>query len=215
MIRSFLTTTCVVVALGLVYACGSDQSLAPAAHSWRGADGAPNADRSDPEVDTVVTLGRATYLAHDMSESAFIGPDGGEIDVDQTGASIIFPPGALARRTKITMTVKAGWNVAFEFAPHGVVFAAPVTVQQDLGYTVANTTKAAAKIQAGYFQRSLDTAFLDGSRSIARVSELRTVSLAHDVNSLVASFFVYHFSGYLMSSGFAGGGGDTGSDTPP
>lgn len=214
MSRSVLTTACVVVALGVVYACGSDQSLAPVARSWRGASPF-NSDRADPPVDTIVTLRRLSYLADDVSESAFIGPDGGEIDVVGTGASIVFPAGALARRTKITMTVKAGWNAAYEFAPHGTVFAAPVTVQQDLSYTVANNAKAAAGVQAGYFARNLDTAFLDGAHSVARVSELRKVSLTHALNSLVASFFIYHFSGYLMSSGFAGGGGDTGGDSSP
>jgi len=218
MIRRILTTACALVALGLLYACGSERLLAPAANSWYdgGAKRPANADRSDPNVDTVAALKRSDYLANDISESAFIGPEGGEIDIDQTGSSIVFSPGAFSRRTRVTMTVKAGWNVAFEFAPHGIVFAAPVTVQQELSYTVADNPSNAAKLQAGYFQRNLDSIFLDMGQSVARVSELRHASIGRRLNSLVANFSIYHFSGYLMSSGFAGGGGDTaGIDSLP
>jgi hypothetical protein len=210
MMRRILTTACALVALGLLYACGSDRSLAPVAHSWRGAAGFLNSDRSDPDWATIVTLRRSAYLANDISQSAVIGPDGGEIDIDDAGTRIVFPAGALSRRTRITMTVKAGWNVAYEFGPHGITFGAPVIVQQDLSYTVAKSAKAAAKVQAGYYQRSLDTAFLDPLRSVARVSELRQVTLDRTLNSLVANFYIYHFSGYILSSGFTGGGGDAG-----
>ena len=209
MIRKILTTALVLVALGVVYACGSDRPLGPLSHSWNAARGTVNHDQSDTQLDTVFALRRSSYLPNNISQSAMIGPDGGEIDVDGTGARIVFPAGALARRTRISMTAKAGWNVAYEFGPHGITFDAPVTVQQDLNYTVANTAGAAIRVQAGYFQRSLDTAFLDPSQSIARVSELRPVWLDHTLNSLVASFYIYHFSGYILSSGFTGGGGDS------
>ena len=175
--------------------------------------GVSNFDRSDPNVDTVVTLKRSAYLADDLSESAFIGPEGGEIDIDDVGARIVFPAGALSRRTRITMTAKAGWSVAYEFGPHGITFGAPVIVQQNLSYTLAKSPRAAAKVQAGYFDRSLDTVFLDPSRSVARVSELRQVSLDRALNSFVASFYIYHFSGYILSSGFAGSGGDAADST--
>ena len=215
MIRKFLTTAGAFVALGVVFACNSDRSVAPVVTSWRSPVGLVRADRNDPDIDTVVTLKRTAYLADDVTESAVIGPDGGEIDIDDVGARVIFPAGALSRRTRITMTVKAGWSVAYEFGPHGITFGAPVTVQQDLSYTTAKSARAAATVQAGYFQRSLDTAFLDPSHSVARVSELRQVFLERVLNSLVANFYIYHFSGYLMSSGFAGGGSDTGSDSLP
>jgi hypothetical protein len=215
MSRKFLTTASALVALGVVFACSSDRSVAPDVASWRSPVGLVRTDRGDPDIDTVVTLRRTAYLADDITESALIGPDGGEIDIDGTGARVVFPPGALSRQTRIAMTVKAGWNVAYEFGPHGISFDAPVAVQQDLSYTVANNVRAASKVQAGYFQRSLDTAFLDQSRSLARVSELRQVFVDRVLNSLVATFYIYHFSGYMMSSGFAGGGTDTGSDSLP
>jgi hypothetical protein len=211
--RRFLTTASVLFALGVTFACNSDRSTAPATSWWHSPGGLGRADRADPAADTIVTLKRTTYLASDVSESAVIGPDGGAIDIDGTGARVIFPAGALSRRTRITMTVKAGWSVAYEFGPHGITFGAPVTVQQDLSYAELANASAAAKVQAGYYQRNLDTAFLDPSHSTARVSELRPVSLARALNSLVASFYIYHFSGYILSSGFAGDGASTGDST--
>ena len=212
MIRRFLTTACALVALGLLFACNSERSVAPAVHLGRGPAGLASFDRSDPDVDTVVALRRSSYLADDISESAFIGPEGGTISIDEAGARIVFPSGALQRRTRITMTAKAGWNVAYEFGPHGITFDAPVLVQQELSATVANRVTDAIKVRAGYFQRNLDSVFLDQSQSVARVSELRGIVLERPINSLVADFYISHFSGYILSSGFAGDAG-SGSDS--
>ncbi|HEY2374875.1 MAG TPA: hypothetical protein VGH98_02775 [Gemmatimonadaceae bacterium] len=211
MIRKILTIAGALVALGFAYACNSDRSLAPVTHSLGTAE-LVRTDRSVPDLATVIALRRSVYLTDDVTESAVIGPDGGEIAIEESGSKIVFPAGALPRNTRIKMTAKAGWNVAYEFSPHGITFAVPVTVQQDLGFTVINGAAAAAKVQAGYFQGSLDSVFLDDSRSIARVSELRNTALGHPLNSLVAKFYIYHFSGYILSSGFAGDGGDSASD---
>jgi hypothetical protein len=74
--------------------------------------------------------------------------------------------------------------------------------------------KDATKLEAGYYQDSLTDALVDPSQSLARVSELRRVDLDLPVNPRVAKFYIYHFSGYILSSGFAGGAGDTGGDGP-
>jgi hypothetical protein len=210
MIRKFLLAAGVIAVLGIAYACSSDKILAPSGQFSRGSALPANADLSDPDIDTVITLQRAVYLPEDVSESAVIDPDGGEIGIAASGATIVFPPGALSKRTRITMTAKAGWNVAYEFSPHGIEFAQPVVVQQDLSYTLAYRMKDAATVQAGYFRKSLDSIFLDSRKSVARVSELRNVELDPALNPRVAKFFIYHFSGYILSSGFAGGSGDTG-----
>jgi len=112
------------------------------------------------------------------------------------------------------MTAKAGWNVAYEFAPHGIAFDAPVSVEQDLALTAASRMSDATKLEAGYYQDSLRDALVDPSQSLARVSELRSVDLDLPLNPRVATFYIFHFSGYILSSGFAGGAGDTGGDEP-
>lgn len=218
MSRQLLAALGVAIALGTVYACAADKTLDPSGHAARGSMPSANATHAqhdvDPAVVTIVALRRIFYQPRDLSASAFIGPEGGEITVPLSGATIVFPPGALDKRTRITMTAKAGWNVAYEFAPHGIVFAAPVTVEQDLTLTAASRMKDATKLEAGYFRDSLSDALVDPSQSLALVSELRRVDLDLPLNPRVAQFYIYHFSGYILSSGFAGSGGDTGGDQP-
>jgi hypothetical protein len=238
MIRKVLSATALLIAIALVYGCGSDAATAPSDVSrFRGSLAAQdplghgsgliesnnaalgtNADpvhpASDtalinPGIDTVLVLKRPFYLPKDVSVSAEIGSQGGEINVKEAGGKIDFPPGALRERTRITMTAKAGWNFAYEFEPHGITFDKPVKIQQDLKYTVADRGKDAKNLTAGYYSRDLNGSFLDPWKFFARVSELRHVAVDHPANPRVAKFYIYHFSGYLMSSGFKGGmGGD-------
>ncbi|HEY7237063.1 MAG TPA: hypothetical protein VH539_23075, partial [Gemmatimonadaceae bacterium] len=86
-------------------------------------------------------------------------------------------------------------------------FAAPVMIQQDLKYTQARSARDAKNVQAGYYPENLGGIFLDDRRSIARVSELRSVDLDYPPNPHVAWFYIRHFSGYLMSEGIANGVG--------
>src|SRR5689334_14824217 len=88
--------------------------------------------------DTGLVLKRLTPLTSDISASAVIGPKGGSIKLDGAGAKIDIPAGALSEATTITMTALAGANVAYEFQPHGITFAQPVKVQQDLRVTWAS-----------------------------------------------------------------------------
>lgn len=238
MIRKVLSATGLLIAMALVYGCGSDAATAPSgvsrfrsslasqdpsghgsgltetSNAALGANSDPVHPASDtalinPGIDTVLVLKRPFLLAKDVSVSADIGPQGGEIKINEAGAKIDFPPGALRENTRITMTAKAGWNVAYEFAPHGITFDKPVKIQQDLKYTLAYRMKDAKSLTAGYYQQDLNGSFLDRWKLFARVSELRHVDVDHPANPRVAKFYIYHFSGYLMSSGFKGGmGGD-------
>ena len=141
-------------------------------------------------IDTVVTLSRAVLLTTDVSQSAIIGPEGGTLEIAASG----------------------GWNVAYEFAPHGITFAVPVMVEQSLGNLLAGG--GARALQAGYYQDDLGAVLVDTRQSLARVTELRQVLLDRPTDPRVARFFISHFSGYIMSSGFAsgGGGGSDGGD---
>jgi hypothetical protein len=215
--RRLLPALGILLALGAAYACHSDSTLAPSASSGsRLSAGTAQSGRRDvdPATVTVVALRRNFNLPTDVSASAVIGPQGGEIDLWAAGAKIVFPAGALSSPTRITMTAKAGWSVAYEFSPHGITFDMPVTVQQDLNWTSYQSGDG-GKVQAGYYQDSLSKALVGPGLSIARVTELRRVDLDRPLNPCIATFYIYHFSGYLMSSGFAGaGGGDDGGDQP-
>ena len=217
MSRQLLAALGVAIALGTAYACSSDKTLAPSGFSGHGSISSNTAQSHrdvDPGEVTIVALRRSFYLPRDISVSEFVGPNGGEITVPLSGATIVFPSGALSARTKITMTAKAGWNVAYEFAPHGIAFARPVAVEQDLTLTAAMRMKDATRLGAGYYRDSLTDALLDQNQSLARVSELRRVDLDLPLNPRLATFYIYHFSGYMMSSGFTGRGGDTDGGLP-
>jgi hypothetical protein len=166
----------------------------------------------NPGEDTVLALKRPFNLTTDISESAEIGPQGGEININAVGGKIDIPPGALREKVRITITAKAGWNVAYEFLPHGISFDKPVKIQQDLKYTTAYRVKDAKSLTAGYYSANFNSIFLDPWRFFARVSELRHVEVDKPVNPRVAKFYIYHFSGYLMSSGFKGGLGNGDGD---
>ena len=213
MLRKLLFVLGATVTLGIANGCGSESALAPANHErYSALDIIPAQGAVRASIDTVVTLSRAVLLTRDVSASAIIGPEGGTLEIAASGGRITFPPGALTTRMRVTMTAKAGWNVAYEFAPHGITFAVPVIVEQSLGNLLASG--GARALQAGYYQDDLDAVLVDTRQSLARVTELRQVLLDRPTDPRVARFFISHFSGYIMSSGFAsgGGGGSDGGD---
>jgi hypothetical protein len=113
----------------------------------------------------------------------------------------------LSAPTLITMTAKAGWNVAYEFEPHGLQFSAPVKIQQDLKSTFAYKLKDGRSLQGAYFS-DLDHSFVDPWKLFASVRDVRAAQADREHNPRIAKFYIFHFSGYLMSSGFKGGFGD-------
>lgn len=216
MIRKLLPAVCGVFALGIAIGCGSESVFAPPATGHGSAITAPAraTTGSGDATDTVVALARRSPLDHDISATAVIGPAGGSITLDAAGATIVFPPGALDSPRQIKMTAKAGANVAYEFCPHGITFAVPVVVRQDLTLTQANANDFRT-LQAGYFSRGLDAIFVDGAKSLAAVSEIRGVNLDTPSNPRIGTFYISHFSGYIVSTGFADGGGSDSSFAQP
>ena len=214
--QKLLPAVCGVVALGIAIGCGSDSVLTPTISSRGSASITPAAQArtgGGDETDTVVALTRKWPLDHDITATATIGPAGGSITIDAAGATIVFPPGALDTPRQIKMVAKAGATVAYEFCPHGITFAAPVAVQQNLTFTRASAADLRA-LQAGYYKNSLDAIFVDPGNAIVRVSELRGIDLDKPSNPRIGTFYISHFSGYIVSTGFAGGGGDSSSTQP-
>jgi len=216
MSRKLLPVVCGVVALGIAIGCGSESVLAPTTtgHGTSSVN-APARARigSGDTTDVVIPLARKWPLDHDISATATIGPAGGSITLDAAGATIVFPAGALDSPRQIKMTAKAGANVAYEFCPHGITFAVPVMVQQNLTFTRASASDVGT-LQAGYYKQGLDAIFVDPGKSLARVSEIRGVDLDRPSNPRIATFYISHFSGYIISTGFAGGGSDSSSAQP-
>lgn len=141
-------------------------------------------------------LQRTTALAAPITVSKSIGPDGGTLAIPEAGVTVVVPRGALAATTKITMTARAGSLVAYDFAPHGIVFAKPLVFTQQLRGTNA-TLLNAPLLQLGYYE---DASLLTKTGGL--VSEL----LGGTVNTLTWTFTssIPHFSGYMVSCGRGG-----------
>lgn len=202
-----------LLAAAVVNGCGSDASTAPTTRETRLENRVHRPSDTgiiDSDIDTVRVLRRPFSIAMDISASADIGPEGGEIKIKSAGAKIEFPAGALRQTTHITMVAKAGQYVAYEFEPHGIAFDKAVKVQQDLKYTLAYRRDVANYLTAAYYTGDLNSIFVDRRKLFARVSEVRRVDLDRRVNPRVAKFYIHHFSGYIMSSGFKGADGDSG-----
>src|SRR5690242_3078228 len=214
MSRSVVRSLCVLLILGAASACSSHEPTAPARAPLAAVpsiEPGPGIAAAASASQAVITLARSSYLTHDLTAAATIGPEGGSIEIPVAGARIVFPAGAINEPTHIKMTAKAGWNVAYEFCPHGIVFNLPVALEQDLDFTVAKQSDLRT-LQAGYFAQGLEAIFADRGKSIAWVSDVRGVALDSPGNPRRGRFFIYHFSGYIFSTGFApsdSGGDDT------
>ena len=107
------------------------------------------------------------------------------------------PAGAVAVPTDFSATAVHGRAVAYEFQPHGVRFAKPLVLTQELrgtewfGVPLLN-------FRAGYFS---DRTKLDTENALVQLDEILPLSL--DLLRLQARFNVQHFSGYVISTGRA------------
>jgi hypothetical protein len=176
--------------------CGGDQPTRPLLRQ-----SPPEAPASDllgglTSLIGVNGLQRTTPLAAPITVTKVIGPEGGTLAIPQAGVTVVVPRGALVTTTTITMTARAGSLVAYDFAPHGVVFAKPLVFSQQLRGTNA-TLLSAPLLGLGYYR---DPSLL--SKSGGLVSEL----LNGTVNTLSWTFTstIPHFSGYIVTCGRRG-----------
>ena len=102
------------------------------------------------------------------------------------------PPLALASQQQITITAVAGSNVAYEFAPHGLKFNLPLVVTQSLAGTQAGANGSVNPL-------SLFAGYYPDSTKPTSITELLNVNL--NLLNQVATFSVWHFSGYILASG--------------
>jgi hypothetical protein len=137
---------------------------------------------------------RNTAIAAD-SASAVIGSGGGVITIPSAGLKVVVPSGALGQATQITVKAPAGRGVWYEFAPHGLQFAKPLQVTQDLRGTNYSSLLS-PKLKAAYFQDGT----IDEQAGTALVTELIETTLG--LLKTNVTFPVKHFSGYMVAWGF-------------
>src|SRR6185503_7708159 len=167
---------------------------------------APSVGQIGRQQRTVTALSRLAVLDRDISVTATIGRAGGTMTLAEAGVTVVFPRGAVSAPSRITLTAKAGSAVAYEFEPHGLTFDAPVRVEQVLAYTALGGGRP-ARLKTGYYQQTLDATVFGPNGSLARVTEVRDVDLDDGARPRIGTFYISHFSGYIMWSGFADGGG--------
>ena len=142
---------------------------------------------------TVRNLQRDVPLAAPITVVQTIGVAGGTLSIPEAGVKVIVPPGAVSAPTDFSMTARAGTTVAYDFEPHGITFAAPLSFTQDLRGTNAPLLSLGS-LRLAYYS---DPSLLGATTSL--VSEL-----IRGVGSLLTRSFtapIHHFSGYVVTWG--------------
>ena len=188
--------------LALLAACSSEPLSAPSSPLAAPAGASSSATATQLSgltraLSTMLTsvpgLQRNTPLPVSITVQKSIGAAGGYLSIPQAGVTLSVPAGALAAPLTITMTARAGSLVAYDFAPHGTVFAKPLAFVQSL--TATNVTPlTAALLQLGYYS---DPNNLNSQGAL--VDELRSGTLSTLKTSFTSS--IPHFSGYMVAVG--------------
>jgi hypothetical protein len=188
---SFRRLTAMAAGLAILAACSSEPTsppMAPAAVPQASLLGTVGGLLTNLQL--LPGLQRTSPLLAPITVTKTIGSAGGTLSIPQAGVTVTVPSGALASNTVITMTARAGYLVAYDFAPHGITFAKPLVFQQKLTGTTANLLSAPL-LQLGYYT---DPSLLTATGGL--VSEL----LGGTVNLLSWTFTgnIKHFSGYMV-----------------
>ena len=136
---------------------------------------------------------RTQPLSQPITVRKTIGRAGGSLSIPAAGITVTVPYGALDRDTEITMTARAGYLLAYDFAPHGVTFNVPLVFRQSLNNTNAGLLSPLG-LKLAYYE---DPSLL--GKTTALVSELIT-----GVTSILSRTFtapIKHFSGYVIVCG--------------
>lgn len=139
---------------------------------------------------TVSLMKRDVPLAAAITVTQTIGTTGGRIEIPQAGFKIHVPNGALSQPTTITVTALAGAGVAYDFQPHGIVFAKPLVATQSFRVIGADVPL----VRGGYFaaDSDVDMRLLKGRIKERMPSEMK-------LSESKVKFNIPHFSGYLLS----------------
>ena len=191
-------------------ACGTENIAAPSTPVASSALQAPSAlaapDASHDLLGGLVgtltnTLGltstngvlRKTPLASNITVIKTIGRSGGTLSIPAAGVTVVVPAGALSGDTRITMTARAGYLLAYDFTPAGATFQVPLVFNQSLNNTNVGLL-GPLSLKLGYYS---DPSLL--GKTTALVSEL-----VQGLTSILTRTFtapIKHFSGYVVICG--------------
>ena len=202
MATTFRRVSTLLAGLALLSACSGEPTsapLPPAAPAAPAAN-APSADLLGGLIGTiqgtlnlVVGVHRTAPLLAPITVSQTIGSAGGTLTIPAAGVTVTVPQGALNAPTVITMTARSGLLVAYDFAPHGIVFAKPLVFTQKLTGTDASILTAPL-LQLGYYS---DPSLLGQLGGL--VSQLLGGSVNYQSWTFTSN--IPHFSGYMIACG--------------
>jgi hypothetical protein len=185
----------IALAFALV-SCSSDQVAAPQHSTASAANVSTNliGDLTAAlHLTSAKVIRRTSPLPQPITVTKTIGWDGGTLSIPEAGVIVTVPRGALSAATVISMTARAGAPVAYDFAPHGIVFNQPLTFTQSLGGTDVGLLELPS-LQLAYY----GTPSVVGDVT-ALVSELINGVLRTADWSFSAP--IKHFSGYILTCG--------------
>ena len=131
---------------------------------------------------------RSVPLAEDETVTRTIGPLGGAIHLPNSRFHLLVPPGAVLFPTTITVVAPAGDLVGYLFFPAGRRFLVPLFAVQNLNATTAELPEDAGGLVAAYVEKELEPTM--------KALEVLPV----DVDGALGTFFIEHFSGYVIAT---------------
>lgn len=142
-------------------------------------------------------LHRTTPLAQNVTWTFTVGPAGGTSSNSAVGLTIVVPPNAVSSTKTITVTALAGSPVAYGFSH--MEFKKKIYLTQNLSGTSVGLLNSLF-LKGGHFSGSTPTyvgglALLDEVVSGLVLPWTQTVTIG-----------VNHFSGWILVSGYSGGG---------
>jgi hypothetical protein len=178
--------------IAVAAACASESATAPADLdvAVRAGAGAPGQTKKAAGLERNAVVVKSLTVSKLLTAKV-----GGSLALPDLDVTLTVPAGAIPRDTMtITMTVIPGKIVAYDFAPHGTVFLKPLT----LSLNVKATKHAMKKVPlfGGYFK---STSQVDGAKGQVDIDEVLSATLRG--NTLTLN--LWHFSGYMVSTGFA------------
>jgi hypothetical protein len=134
-------------------------------------------------------------LEREISVLAVIGPEGGTLELPETGLRLIVPADAVDAPTHFRVTARAGRIAAYDFEPDGSTFAPALRVEQDPARLEPPPPRGdrPARMQLGYYE---DPNVIDEARSVATVAEVH-----QGIDGAESAFAVPHFSDYVVGWG--------------
>jgi hypothetical protein len=133
------------------------------------------------------------------SVSGTIGYSGGSLSIPGSDFTITFPRGALYNSTTITIISDASGYVSYDMRPHGLKFAKPVLVTQNLKNTALYGTPLVWNSFGAYFPQ--DPTILSG---LLKAVETTTTTIFAAPGGNAPAFHIWqikHFSRYMLASG--------------